>query len=785
MDPNNFLTDDAPRRTGLYEKDSTGASPESARAAGAKVSGRVISATTQLSKVIVYDETDQEFRLRSRRGGNSLFTALECLQMRTEWECINVGWEGEIETSTGRLYDQKLGAEEKDHLEKMFCSESNFQIVPVWIHESAAKLREYAENTIWPMFHYIQSLDVRVLNSQSEDGYEFYRFYNERYAERILELYKPGDVIWIHDFYLLLLPQLLRKKLPDAMIGLYMHTSFPSSEFIRCIPQREQLLQGILGASVVGVQAQNYARHLLSSCIRILGNDHSGNNILVDGRIATICALHVGIDANHVIKVTDEPESRKLVEEIRKIHHGTKLIIGRDKLDNAQSVIQKLHAFSLFLEYYPEWRGKVTLIQITTPAFDQDFKSEKQIAEMVTDINGLYGDIQYTPIQHHTSYISQNEYFALMEVSGLGLFTSIRDSTCYAVLEYVVCQRRSRNPVLLSEFMGLSGLLSGAIPVNPFNPLEVAESIHKALCSPNSDKSDFEIAKEYSVDTWVKTFLSNIVTHDLLHESSHHTPALDIPLLVKCYKAAKKRLFLFDYDGTLTPIVKDPAAAVPSDRLKNILQKLSGDPNNEVWIISGRDQQFLDEHLGKYPVNLSAEHGCFVKYANKEWEDLAAQEDKTWQKICLEVMQSYTERTLGAVIEQKKQSITWHYRRADPVFGAFQAGHLRAYLENSLASAYPVDVMSGKANVEVRPKMYNKGEIVRSIFKQEEEKPQFVLCMGDDTTDEDMFRAVLDQGDRDHFFTVCIGPATKMTVASSHLTNPEKNYGALEALISS
>jgi trehalose 6-phosphate synthase/phosphatase len=289
------------------------------------------------------------------------------------------------------------------------------------------------------------------------------------------------------------------------------------------------------------------------------------------------------------------------------------------------------------------------------------------------------------------------------------------------------------------------------------------------------------------------------------HERSHVTTVLDLQQLISSYQNANKRLFLFDYDGTLTPIVKEPSAAIPSTRLYETLQRLSDDPRNVMWIISGRDTQFLDKWFGNGEIKrlgFSAEHGCFLKEAGKsEWTNLANDFDMSWQDVVYEVMNSYTERTQGSNIEQKRAALTWHYRRSDPDFGSFQAKNLRQHLEETVVPQFDVEVMAGKANVEVRPRQVNKGEIVKRILSESETRPEFIICLGDDQTDEDMFRALQELNDdpskatidakperrqaKKGIYPVTVGPPSKMTVASWHLLNPTAVLDTLCALADS
>ncbi|KNC25131.1 hypothetical protein FF38_08094 [Lucilia cuprina] len=386
-------------------------------------------------------------------------------------------------------------------------------------------------------------------------------------------------------------------------------------------------------------------------------------------------------------------------------------------------------------------------VQITTKTYQYSRSLEEQMSKLISFINSKYGDIHYTPIIHFTKHMKQREYFALLMNASVGFFMPTREGSSSAALEYILCQQNrkgSRTVMVLSEFMGITDLLAqGCMLANPFDPIQVSYVLNRALLKSTAKEGSEEqerlfktATNKYDVREFVTNILSNLVNHDLKHENQHYTPAADFAEVTSVFKKAGKRLLLLDYDGTLTPIVKDPAAAVPSSRLKQVLAKLSEDPNTSVWVISGRDMKFLDEHLSMFKINMSAEHGCYLKreYQTPEepWENLVEQLDMSWMKVVKNVLQSYTERTEGSNIEVKKSAICWHYRRSDPIFGAFQASHLRAYLELTVSKKFPIDVLNGKSVVEIRPKLFNKGEIVKNIFKEAHEHndfPEFVMSI--------------------------------------------------------
>lgn len=658
----------------------------------------------------------------------------------------------------------RLTKADRERLEKQLLRDRGGKIVPVWLADESedesdyavfqdqARWRRYAEHELYTLFHYKQHepTDGRAERKSWTD----YCRMNQMFADRIIEIYKPGDIVWIHDYHLMLLPNLLRQRLPNIYIGFFLHIPFPSSEFLRCLTQRKEILTGVLGSNMVGFQSYSFSRHFSSCCTRILGFDSSSAGVDAYGAHVAVDVFPIGIDAAAVAKTAfGNRQIDAKISRIREQYAGQKIIVGRDRLDTVRGVAQKLMAFEMFLERYPQWRGKVVLIQVTSPTSVEEEKEDaghkiaNKISDLVARINGHYGGLEYTPVFHFPQYLSRDEYYALLRVADVGLITSVRDGMNTTSLEYVVCQKDSHGPVILSEFSGTAGSLTSAIHINPWDLGGVAEAINAALSMPSAEKANqhrqmYKHVVTNTVQVWCKSYIGRLLMNLTSFDQSIATPALDKVKLLNRYKKAKKRLFMFDYDGTLTPIVKDPQAAMPSDRVIRTIKTLASDPHNAVWIISGRDQVFLDEWMGHIPeLGLSAEHGSFIRLPRTDdWENLTEKIDMSWQKPVMDIFQHYTERTQGSFIERKRIALTWHFRRADPEYGAFQARECKKHLESTVAKKWDVEVMNGKANLEVRPTFVNKGEIAKRLVNEyghaAGEPPEFILCLGDDFTDE-------------------------------------------------
>lgn len=690
--------------------------------------------------------------------------------------------------------------------------EKRAKYVPVWLDDKVAHghYDGYCKQTLWPLFHYLLWQDVATEYASADSHYPYYESANAAFARRIAEVYQPGDIVWVHDYHLLLLPRLVRESIPEVVLGLFVHTPFPSSEVFRCLPRRKEILDGMLGANLVCFQTYSYSRHFISTCIRVCGYEASPRGIDVEGHVTAVSHCPVGVDAERVAKDILRPGIQPKLEALRNLYEGKKIIVGRDKLDVVKGVIQKLRAFEKLLQDFPEWIGNVVMIQVTSPALTDSPKLERMVSEIVAHINGEYGSLDFIPVHHYHQTLKKDEFYALLSVADLAVITPLRDGMNTTSMEFVIAQEKTgKNPSVLSEFMGISKNMEEALLVNPWNLGDVAAAINRGLLMSAEEKATrheklYKTVTTHTSHTWAAVLVKMLLEQMGLQGMARQTPYIPRKNLEGLYHQAGKRLFLFDYDGTLAPIVKTPSMAVPTEATLEALEKLSADPKNIVYIISGRDGAFLEQHLGHLRnVGFSAEHGGFVRErGSKEWVNFTKSLDMSWMAEVEEIFKYYTERTTGSHIEVKKSSITWHYRGSDPEWGQFQCRQCQDLLENNLAHKRPIEVLVGKKNLEVRPTAVNKGEIVKRILYQNPDA-EFIFCAGDDKTDEDMFRALLlfppgttqvtmeaplsvtlIDGNgappvqlsikSEAVFTTAVGHSSKRTLASWHVTTPQE-----------
>ncbi|GAA97381.1 glycosyltransferase family 20 protein [Mixia osmundae IAM 14324] len=690
--------------------------------------------------------------LTPRRGHAALNSGIRALA--SDRDVTLVAWPGDLKTTDGEhLEASTISPECKRELEQGLeelgnTREKAVKCAPVWLDDKVAVdfYEGYCKGYLWPIFHYLALSD----NAEKEDEARTWSAYyaaNVAFANKIAEVYKPGDLIYIHDYHLLLLPRLLRERFPDICIGIFIHSPFPSSEFFRCLPRREAILDGMLGANLCCFQTYSYGRHFLSACVRVMGYEAAKGGVETNGTFCAIDYCPIGIDAERIEHDRAAPGVLPKIEAIRSLYADKRIILGRDKLDPTKGVIPKLRAYERFLHDYPDWIGQVVMIQVTSPAANDSPLIAQKVSQLVDHINATYGSLHYQPLHHYHQTIERDEYFALLSAADLCLITSIRDGMNTTSMEYTICQTERKSPLILSEFTGVTGLMKTALKINPWDLGDVARVIDQALHMSQHEREYrhavvLKRVKAHTAAVWSSSLIMKLLecVHD--DQATQFTPELDHDKLEEGFATAGKRLLLFDYDGTLTPIVKTPSAAVPSKKLLEALEKLCSDPKNLCYIISGRDGEFLDKHLGHIKdLGFSAEHGCFLREPGQDtWTDLTESIDMSWKEDVVEIFKYYEARTTGSFVETKKSSTTFHYRNADPVYGAFQAKECQGILE-SMSEKLPIDVLVGKKNVEVRPAHTHKGEIVRRICYQNPDA-EFVMCAGDDKTDEDMFRAL-------------------------------------------
>lgn len=748
---------------------------------------RLIVVSNRLPITIDTDPATGDFKFRVSSGG--LVSALAGVKNQIPF--VWVGWTG-----------TEVASADQDTLRSRLQDEMN--CFPVFLNEQDAHdyYNGFCNDVLWPLFHYVP---LPIMSSDGERKFDFkywsaYSKANHRFAEAVMQVYQPGDLVWVQDYHLMLLPSLLRKRLRDVMIGFFLHTPFPSSEVYRILPVRNKILQGVLAADLIGFHTYDYARHFLSVCTRILGLEASPKGVNYKNRFSHVGIFPIGIDPTAFTTALETQSVRDGIANLSSKFSGKKVLLGVDRLDYIKGIPHKLMAFETLLARHPEWKGKVVLIQIAVPSRTQVEAYKELITqtnELVGRINGKYSSFEYSPIVFMNQSVGFNHLLALYSIADVAVVTSIRDGMNLVSYEYIMCQRERHGVLVLSEFAGSAQSLSSAIRVNPWNIEELASALHEALSVPDRERELkhwklYHFVTKHTAAFWAQSFvteLQQIETARLQQDQRHLPQALlrvRIDLLPEM-RFRNRRLILLDYEGTLCAPAALSDLALPSPTVKKCLQRLSADPRNSVYILSGRSKVVLDSWFGDLDVGLVAEHGCDFRHPrHPAWEPIVGLHDPAWRDGVIPILQYFCERTPGAHLELKDKIITWHFRDADPMFGSWQAKELQLHLAESCMNL-PVEVVPGPKYLELRPVGVTRVAAVQRIVAElPEPLADFVFAFGSDKGDEDVF-SYLNQFVREvdgSCVTVCcrVGGDSEVSAADRYVPDVDAALRVLKEL---
>lgn len=688
--------------------------------------GKTIIVSNRLPVKVLRKSNDLQFAQSEGGLATGLSTVFESGD--SKW----IGWPG--------LYTKNES--EKKTICKKLVKEN---MLPVFLTET--EIRDYYEGfsngTLWPNFHYFTEFAV-----YKQDLWESYLKVNQKFAKEVIKIAEPGDTIWVHDYQLLLVPELIRKKLPGVSIGFFQHIPFPSYEIFRLLPWREELMRGMLGADLIGFHTYDDMRHFLSAASRIVGINSSHGQLELKGRRITVDSFPMGIDYEKYSGVAKSPETKNKMTMFRASLGSQKLMLSIDRLDYSKGIKQRLHAFEMFLEKYPEYRQKVSLLMVVVPSRDQVEKYKElkeEIDEMVGRINGSYARISWTPIHYFYRSFPLESLSAFYCLADVALVTPMRDGMNLVCKEFIASKLDKKGVLILSEMAGASKELSDALLINPNDVNAIVQAMHQALTMPVTEQIKRNTImqrslKRYTIHHWVSLFMERLEDIKFVQQSLA-TKRIDDQTqnqILKKYSSAEKRLIFLDYDGTLSPFKSDPSQSKPDAKLRKVFQELTDDPKNKLVIISGRDKNTLDKWLGGYALDIISEHGVWLKETGKEWHTIASLKND-WKDEMRHVMELYVDRTPGSFIEEKDYSLVWHFRKVETGLGDLRSRELTSHLKY-LSSNLSLQVLEGDMIVEVKNIEVNKGRAA-SIWI-EKYKADFVLAIGDDWTDEDTFEAM-------------------------------------------
>ena len=530
--------------------------------------------------------------------------------------------------------------------------EEEYNCHPVFLDRAVEELfyARFCHGVLWPLFHCIpmmtsltkfeegeeSSRDATLVGARATDQYEAYLSVNQLYLEAVAAEYVEGDLVLVHDYELMLLPAMLRSRFPEISCGYFCNCPFPSTEFYRMLPAREALLRGALGADLVSFNHFDYVRHFLNACMRVLGLESLPSRLEYNGRLVTVSICPAGIAPEAFEVNTDSELSVAVRGRADQMRAGPfkhrKVLLSLDALDMSKGIPQRLLALEALLEFRPEWRGRAILV---LAARDRgrvvDAQLRKAVDGLVGHVNGRFGRADYCPVHYLKHTLTRVEKLALYSLADVALVASVREGINLSAMEFVAvqnafaeCERRYDPGVLVySEFAGCAtSFEDGALVVNPHDTDGVAQSLHAALTMTSTTKQ----VRHHKLARYVNTYTAELWSNRLVKElrqarekaaAYEQLLPLDVAQLRSFYERSRRRLLVFEYDGTLAPHASLPQLAQPPPALAATLAQLCADPHNTVYVLSGRSPSDLDEWLGSScpRLGLVAEMGFRLKRA--------------------------------------------------------------------------------------------------------------------------------------------------------------------------
>ncbi len=667
----------------------------------------------------------------ARAAAGGLATGLSGPHRRSEGRWI--GWPGVI--GEGPTLPQEV---------QDLLAESGMVGVGLTPEQHEAYYTRISNRCLWPLLHYFPER----MRFDAAD-WEVYREMNQRFADAVLQELQPGDVVFVQDFHLMLVPGLLRAARPDLPIGFFLHIPFPSSEVYRIFARREEVLKGLLGADVVGFHTLAYVRHFRSAVSHLLGAEVAGNRIFHNGRQVELMARPLGIDSAEWSSDGElEPEVQREMEGLRAAIAGRSLILGVERLDYTKGVPERLRAYQALLREDPSLVERVMMIQIAVPSRVEveeyrDLKDE--VDRLAGDINSEFGQPGRQALHYQFRGVQPHVLRALYRIADICLVTPLRDGLNLVAKEFVASRREDDGVLVISENAGAAWELGEALRVNVYDQDDMLRGLRQALAMPIEEQRArmgpmrLRVANR-DVHTWAREMIDSI-------RSAKPVPPPPLLLdgdkreeLFAAWSGASRRVLFLDYDGSLREFADTPEGAEPTPEILDLLSQLASLEGVEPWVVSGRSAPVLEEWLGATGVGLVAEHGAAVRAPGEQsFLALSAECSTDWRVGVRAMFEEFTERVPGSSIEEKPLGIAWHYRKASPSQAEWQALELVRHL-NEGASGEPYEVLRGNKVIEVRPSGISKGRAALRLLRGSLGDLPFVLACGDDVTDESMFR---------------------------------------------
>lgn len=605
----------------------------------------------------------------------------------------------------------------------------------------------YSNTVLWPHFHML----ARPRNIKSEDRKKWwaaYRDVNKQFAEAALNIAETGSRIWIHDYQLLLVPELIRAGRSDFNTGFFLHIPFPPVKKFTLLAEHKKLLHGMLGADVIGFHTPTYARNFSENCQELGLVQAESNVITVDNRLVRIGNFPMGIDYEKYAGSGKSAAVKAAIRKYRQRYKKLRVIVAVDRLDPSKGLVERLEAYRTFLQLQPKLQGRIVFSMVAAPSRTgvAAYRNlAKKIQTLVHEINKEYGTANWQPVDYIHEAVPFEEVTALFQIADVAFIAPLRDGMNLAAKEFVASKQKG-GVLILSQTAGAAHELSDAILVNPRSQEQLVDALQEALTMRRRvvrarlNRMKQQLATN-TVHDWARSFV------ETLQQPVPGTPAITYALrgrarnrLLKDYRSAQKRLLFLDYDGSLVPFAENYEAAKPPKSLLKLLDALGSDKRNDVVLISGRAPKDLEGWFGGLPISLVAEHGAAIRESGRKSWKATEKIDTDWKEDVRPILEKYTALTPHSRIETKPNSLVWHYRGSPPYHAQKYAVTIKRVLKRSL-KAHDLQLLQGNKTLEIKNPRISKGITARHWLVRNYE---FVLSIGDDVTDEELFEALPD-----------------------------------------
>jgi trehalose 6-phosphate synthase/phosphatase len=648
---------------------------------------------------------------------------------RNKW----IGWPG--------IASDELDDDERqqivDELAKHNCS-------PVFLSKREIEnfYNGYSNTILWPLFHTLSN-KKKISPAEQQRWWRSYRSVNAQFAEAALNIAETGDRLWVHDYQLMVVPQLLRAERSDLNIGFFLHIPFPKVKTFTRLPQYKLLLRGMLGADVIGFHTTTYVTNFLEACQAAGIAQATSNMITLRDHTVQVGDFPMGIDYEKYAAAGKSKAVRKAVRKYRKRYRRRRVIVAVDRLDPSEGLTERLEAYRTFLELEPRMRGKIVFSMVAAPSRTEVAAYQnlaKKLRALVDEINETYGTEKWQPVDYMYKSVPFEEVTALYQIADVAFIAPLRDGMNLVAKEFIASKRK-RGVLILSQTAGAAQELPDAILVNPRNRQELVDALQQALTMrPRELRDRLKRMQQQlagnTVQDWARSFV------ETLQQPVPGTPTITYRLrgrarlhLLRDFAKANSRLLLLDYDGSLVPFAKDYMQAAPPKSLLALLEKLGSDGRNDVVIISGRQADNLEEWFGDLPITLIAEHGMNIRKADGHAWQSTDDIDTKWKAALLPVLEEYAGLTPKARVEVKPHSLVWHYRNSPPYYAQKYAVTLKRALR-PLLKTHGLQLLQGNKALEIKNPRINKGIAAQRWLEKDYD---FTLSIGDDATDEELF----------------------------------------------